>query len=99
MENLKLVEEFYDKDKTKIKSRYYVDEDGFKQGIYEHFYENGNLAARNTYVNNIMHGISENFDPDNGYLSSVTAYKVGKQYGLKVSINSDGTVHQFLLYS
>ena len=40
--NLKLIETYYNEDKTKVKERYYIDENGLRQGMYESFYENGN---------------------------------------------------------
>ena len=39
--NLKLIETFYDKAKTKVKERYFVDKDGKLDGLYELFYKDG----------------------------------------------------------
>lgn len=51
MITLMQIETFYDKAKTKIQERYYVDKDCLKQGLCELFCENGKLRERRTYKN------------------------------------------------
>jgi antitoxin component YwqK of YwqJK toxin-antitoxin module len=59
--NLKLIETFYDKAKTIIKERYYIDENGFRQGMYEEFYENGKLKTKCTFKDDKMESLSDHF--------------------------------------
>ena len=59
---LKLIKKFYDKEKTQIKERYCIDENGFFYGLYEEFYYTGCLNKRCTYINGLKHGLSEIFD-------------------------------------
>lgn len=98
MKKLKLVEEFYDKKKTRIAKRYYIDQDGLKQGTYEYFYENGSLVIRSTYVNNVRHGLNEIFHLDDGKLSCLTTYRKGKQDGIQVSFDCHDLVERCCFY-
>ena len=49
MITLTQIETFYDKAKTKINERYYIDKNGLRQGISKLFCENGQLEKRYTY--------------------------------------------------
>ena len=39
--NLTQVETYYNEEKTKVKERYFVEENDLRQGMYKSFYENG----------------------------------------------------------
>ena len=53
------IETFYDEAKTKVKERYFVDKNYLRQGLYELFYENGQLKGRCTYKNGELDGLDE----------------------------------------
>ena len=61
---LRLVETFYDTDKTQIKERYYVDKNGLRQGMYQQFYSNGTIATECNYKDDCQHGLTECFYGD-----------------------------------
>ena len=79
--NLKLIETHYDEAKTKVNERYYVDKNGLRQGLYESFYENGQLRRRCTYKDGKLDGLYESFY-ENGQLKERCTYKNNKLDGL-----------------
>jgi len=47
--NLTQVETYYNEEKTKVKERYFVEENDLRQGMYKSFYENGKSINQFVY--------------------------------------------------
>jgi len=59
-----------------------IDQDGaIKDGIINHFHENGNLKAECSYINYVLEGIS-NFYYENGVIKARENYKNGILQGV-----------------
>ena len=94
--NLKLIETYYDEAKTKVKERYYIDENGLRQGMYESFYENGNNGIRCTYKDSELNGLYEEFDVNNK-IRAKCDYKDSKRDGLYELFSANGkSINQFV---
>lgn len=74
---LKEVITYYDDDKTKIKKRCLVDENGNKQGPYEFYHDNGQLREKCTYKGFNLDGSYEEYYL-NGQLKVRGAYINGE---------------------
>ena len=74
-------ETFYDEAKTKINERYYVDKDGFWQGLYEEFYKSGRLRTRCTFKDDKQDGLYKQFY-EKGQLFTKCTFKNGAFDGL-----------------
>lgn len=70
------IKTYYDKEKTKLRERYYVNKNGLKHGLYEWFYENGIHCLKCTYKNNRLDGLYESFY-ENGKTLIKRTYKNG----------------------
>ena len=79
--NLKLIETYYDEAKTKVNERYYVDKNYLRQGLYEQFYENGQLRRRCTYKDGKLNGLYKSFH-ENGKLEERFTFKNDELDGL-----------------
>ena len=55
---------------------------GEREGLWEWFYENGNIRWRTSYKEGKMDGIEEGFYPS-GNISMRTPYKEGKMDGVR----------------
>ena len=95
--NLKLIETFYDEAKTKVNERYFVDENYLRQGLYESFYENGQLEERYTFKNDELDGLFKKFNRDGDLIERCT-YKDGLKQGLYESFDENGQLEQKCMY-
>jgi len=59
---LRVVKTFFDEQKTQLRERYCVNENNYIYGLYEEFYENGQINRRCVYINGVKHGLDEIFD-------------------------------------
>ena len=87
--NLTKVKTHHDKAKTKVKERYFVDENGLRQGLYESFYENGRPDLKCTYKDDKLNGLYENFW-ENGKPRKRYTYKDDKLDGLYQRFDENG---------
>lgn len=69
----KVVKEFYDYQKTKVKYQYQVNANGIKNGYYKAFGTKGNLAIEGTYKMNRKNGTWKEYD-DYGKVFSIVNY-------------------------
>ena len=69
--------EYYDKDKTKIKSEVFM-MNGKKEGVYKEYHINGQLCSEINYIDNKRNGIYKSYY-ENGQLCSEVNYIDGKK--------------------
>ena len=95
--NLTKVKTHHDKAKTKVKERYFVDENGLRQGLYESFYENGRPDLKCTYKDDKLNGLYEEFFENDKPRERCT-YKDGLKQGLYESFDENGQLEQKCMY-
>ena len=95
--NLTKVKTHHDKAKTKVKERYFVDENGLRQGLYESFYENGRPDLKCTYKDAKLNGLYEEFFENDKPRERCT-YKDGLKQGLYESFDENGQLEQKCMY-
>ena len=95
--NLTKVKTHHDKAKTKVKERYFVDENGLRQGLYESFYENGRPDLKCTYKDDKLNGLYEEFFENDKPRERCT-YKDGLKQGLCESFYENGQLEQKCMY-
>jgi antitoxin component YwqK of YwqJK toxin-antitoxin module len=71
--------------------------DSIKNGIYESFYENGNIFERAEYRNDVLNG-EKKFYFENGQVQSIEQHQMGNYHGTFKSFDSTGQVMQIALY-
>jgi len=71
--------------------------DGKKNGLYERYYENGQLKVKANYINGKKNGLFEWYD-EKGQLEYEVNYKDGKKNGLWRQYNSNGKLVKNLIY-
>lgn len=69
---LLLIRDYYDKDRTQMKTKYFLNHFGLKENAFVSYYENGGVKSIYHYHNNILNGKFRNFYPcgslkDEGY--------------------------------
>lgn len=69
---LLLIRDYYDKDRTQMKTKYFLNHFGLKENAFISYYENGEVKSIYHYHNNILNGKFRNFYPcgslkDEGY--------------------------------
>ena len=79
--------------KRPVRERYFVNERGEKDGLYQRYYMNGQPAQTCTYRNGKKNGVQVS-RYENGRISSECTYRDGDQEGSYTSYYPDGTTHQ-----
>jgi hypothetical protein len=77
----RLIEKYWGGEPECIRERYYIDEAGKRQGLYQYWYDNGQLWERCEYVNGKQQGTYQRWH-DNGQLWIQCEYVNGKIHGL-----------------
>lgn len=77
-------------DNGQVKERYYKNENGEKDGLYDMWDDEGKIKVKSTYTNGQLHGLCEIWY-GNGQLSERFNYKDGKRNGLCEIWWEDGT--------
>lgn len=96
---LKQIVEYHDDEKTKIRARYWVDEDGREQGLYESFYyENGHLWLKCVYERGKYNGSCEEYFK-NGQLKRKCTYTFGKYNGPFEAYYQNGQLEKKCTYT
>ena len=54
-----------------LKEKNHVNEDGTREGLYESFYENGEVESRLTFKNGLYHGLQEWFTEEGEIISQI----------------------------
>jgi antitoxin component YwqK of YwqJK toxin-antitoxin module len=70
---------------------------GQREGIWEIFYENGNILRRTSYKEGNKDGIAEYFY-ENGNIESRTSYKEGKKDGIQTFYDEQGNIIETTLW-
>ena len=70
---------------------------GQPEGLWEWFYENGNIGVRTSYKEGKMDGIEEEFY-ENGNIESRTSYKEGKIDGIEEWFDEQGNIVETTLW-
>ncbi len=71
--------------------------EGQAHGLWELYYDNGNLSYKGTYINGLRHGYWERYWP-NGKFGLVTNYLNGK-VGLYIAYHSSGVLAEKKFYA
>ena len=66
-----------------LKEKNHVNEDGTREGLYESFYENGEVESRLTFKNGLYHGLQEWFTED-GEIVSQMVFLEGEKWILEI---------------
>ncbi len=82
--------QYYDNGNVSIKGQ--KNSKGQREGIWEWFYENGNIYWRTPYKKGKADGIQEGFY-SNGNILCRTPYKEGKRDGIHEEFYSNGNIH------
>jgi antitoxin component YwqK of YwqJK toxin-antitoxin module len=72
------------------------DRNGLKQGLWEEYWDNGNLQSKGSYVNGLKEGYWEYYE--DGNLISKGLYKEGNKEGIWEYYNKDGSLDCKILY-
>ena len=95
--NLTKIEKCVDYAKTTVKFKYYIDENGLKQGLFESFYENGNPFIKCTFKDNRLDSLYEEFY-ENGQLEIRYTCKDGIYDGLYEEFYENGKLRERCTY-
>ena len=82
---------------SEIKRENYINlynEKGEKHGVWESYYDNGQLFYRGNYVNGQRHGLWESYYP-NGQLHYQQEYNMGKEVKPVVELTMDEIAKKF----
>lgn len=77
-------------DGGKVKARFLVDAQGRKHGAYTAFHEDGSLALKAVYRDDVLDGAYQTFHP-NGARHITGGYARGKLYGTYEEVSDDGS--------
>ncbi len=69
---------------------------GLKEGYWEHYWSNGNLMYKGNYINNIRNGYCEIYEP-NGKLSRKGYFVNNKLHGYWEEYNGELSDKEFYL--
>ena len=87
--------EYYPNGNVSIKGQ--KNSSGQEEGLWEYFYDNGNILCRTTYKEGWIDGIEE-FFYKNGNIESRTPYKEGKEHGIQEWFNEQGNITRTLVW-
>ena len=79
--------------KRPVRERYFVNEAGEKDGLYQRYYLNGQPAQTCTFQEGVKDGVQV-LRYENGRIASESTFKRGSQNGSYTSYYQDGKVHQ-----
>jgi antitoxin component YwqK of YwqJK toxin-antitoxin module len=87
--------EYYSNGNVRIKGQ--LNSKGQREGIWEMFYDNGNIRIRTPYKGGKEDGIEERFYP-NGKIHWRTPYKDGEKDGIQEEFNEQGNITKTTLW-